>query len=945
MSILYKVFSSIITTIILLAIYATAASVGTFIENDYGTSVAKYLIYNSWLFNVLHFLLVVNMIVAFFKYKMFELKRLSMFLFHFAFIVVIIGATITRFISYEGIMHIREGDTSNKILSLKSYLNIEINNGELIYKSEIPVNFNSASSNKFNEDIDFDNEEFKINLKEVIPNAAEQIVVDENGSPIVVFTFLNNKIRHDVNIKYGETKWVGNQLFCFGIPPKQDAFYIDYVNDSLYFMNNEVVSFSMMRDTVIGQISANSLTPLVNMYLYKWNTNALVLNKIYPKAKTELKSMGIKSSGGQNALIFDITSNNQTQELLIFGRDNYIGKKEMIKSDKYAISISYGSKEIEIPFSLKLDDFVLEKYPGSSSPAAFESFVTLTDNRVSKVEEHKIFMNSVLEYGGYRFFQSSYDQDEGGTILSVNHDAWGTFLTYLGYTLLSIGMFISLINKNSRFRLLDKKINEFNMPKTIILAFGLLMLTQFSAKGQSNPALPLIDKSHADKFGQLLVQDKGGRIKPVNTLTNELLRKLTRRSSFNGMNSDQVYISIMLRPDLWAKTPIIKIKHPDLIIRFKAENNLVALNNLFDKNAGYILSKEVQEAYNKGGGKQGMMDKEIIKLDERVNILYSTLSGTFLSIFPEKSSTNNEWVNVNNVKLDSSNVYMLLSTYLIEVEKSIKSGNWSEADNALAAIAKYQEENGKSILINKSKIKAEVFYTKTAIFRHLFEFYFIIGLFYLAYLILIILLPKLNFKYIDIITRVLIYIAFAAHTFGLALRWYISGHAPWSNGYESMIYISWVTMLAGVVFANKNKISLASTTILGGIVLLIAHLSWIDPEITNLVPVLNSYWLTIHVAIIIASYGFLGLGAILGFVNLLLMIVKSPKNLDRINKNILQLTYINEKSLIVGLYLLTIGTFLGGVWANESWGRYWGWDPKETWALITVVIYAIVVHL
>ncbi|MEN8119397.1 MAG: c-type cytochrome biogenesis protein CcsB [Bacteroidota bacterium] len=945
MNILYKFFSSIITTVVLLALYASAASMATFIENDYGTSVAKYLVYNSWPFNVLHFLLVVNMIVAFFKYKMFEPKRLSMFLFHFAFIVIIIGAAITRFVSYEGSMHIREGDTSNKILTYNSYLKVEINNGESVYKSETPVNFNAISGNKFNDVIDFDNEEFTINLKQVIPNAVENVVAAENGEPIVVFTFLNNNIRNDVTIKYGETKWVGDQLFCFGINPPENAFYLDYVNDTLCFMNNEEVSYSIMRDSVVGKIDAKILSPLLNRFLYTWNTNALVLNKVYPKAKTELRSMGIKNNGGQNALIFDITNNNQTQELLVFGKDSYIGKQNNIKSGKYNIAISYGSKEIELPFSLKLNDFVLEKYPGSSSPAAYESFVTLTDNRYSKVEEHKIFMNNVLEYGGYRFFQSSYDQDEGGTILSVNHDSWGTFLTYLGYTLLTIGMFISLINKNSRFRFLDKKIKEFDMPKTIVLVLGLFLASQFNTKAQSTERLPLIDKSHADKFGQLLVQDKGGRIKPVNTLTNELLRKLTRRSTFNGMNSDQVYISIMLRPDLWARTPIIKIKHPELIKRFNTREDQVALSNVFDKNANYILNNEVKHAYSKGSGKQDMMDKEILKLDERVNILYSTLSGNFLNIFPEKSSENNKWVNVNDVKLDSSNVYMLLSAYLIEVEKAIKSGNWSEADNALSAIANYQEENGKSILINKNKIKAEVFYTKSAIFRHLFEFYFIIGLFYLAYLILIILLPKLNFKYIDLAARVLIYIAFAAHTFGLALRWYISGHAPWSNGYESMIYISWVTMLAGVIFANKNKISLASTTVLGGIVLLIAHLSWIDPEITNLVPVLNSYWLTIHVAVIIASYGFVGLGAILGFVNLVLMIVKTPKNFDRINNNILQLTYINEKSLIIGLYLLTIGTFLGGVWANESWGRYWGWDPKETWALITVVVYAIVVHV
>jgi len=856
MSILYKLFSSIVTTIILLAVYAIAASVATFIENDFGTLIAKYLVYNSWLFNVLHFLLVVNMIVVFFKYKMFEPKRLSMFLFHFAFIVIIIGAAITRFVSYEGSMHIREGDTSNKILTYISYLKIEINNGEFVYKSETPVNFNSVSGNKFNEDIDFDNEKFNVNLKQFIPNAVENIVNAENGIPIVVFAFLNNNIRNDITIKYGETKWVGDQLFCFGVKPPENAFYLDYVNDTLYFMNNEEVVYSTMRDTVEGKIDAKILTPLIDKFLYTWGTNVLVLNKVYPKAKTELKSMGIKSNGGLNALIFDITNKNQTQELLVFGKANYLGKQKSIKSGKYAINISYGSKEIELPFSLKLNDFVLEKYPGSSSPAAYESFVTLTDNRISKVEEHKIFMNNVLEYGGYRFFQSSYDQDEGGTILSVNHDAWGTFLTYLGYTLLTIGMFISLINKNSRFRLLDKKIREFNVPKTVILILGLFITSQFNSVAQDKDELPLIDKSHANKFGQLLVQDKGGRIKPVNTLTNEILRKLSRRSTFNGMNSDQVYISMMLRPDLWAKTPIIKIKHPELIKRFNAQKNLIALSDVFDKNANYILNNEVQQAYSKGGGKQDMMNKEIIKLDERVNILYSTLSGNFLSIFPEQGSENNKWVNVNEVKLDSVIVYKLLSGYLLAVGNSVKSGNWAEADNALSAIGKYQQEHGQNVLVNNNKIKAEVFYTKSAIFRHLFEFYFIIGLFYLAYLILIILLPKLNFKYIDIITRVLIYLGFAAHTLGLVLRWYIAGYAPWSNGYESMIYISWVTLLAGVVFAYQNKISLAATAILGGIVLLIAHLSWIDPEITNLVPVLNSYWLTIHVAVIIASYGF-----------------------------------------------------------------------------------------
>jgi cytochrome c-type biogenesis protein CcsB len=189
-----------------------------------------------------------------------------------------------------------------------------------------------------------------------------------------------------------------------------------------------------------------------------------------------------------------------------------------------------------------------------------------------------------------------------------------------------------------------------------------------------------------------------------------------------------------------------------------------------------------------------------------------------------------------------------------------------------------------------------------------------------------------------------IFIIFIIHTLGLMLRWYISGHAPWSDSYESMIYISWATILAGFIFQNKSYFVLSATSILTGVILLVAHLSWLEPEITNLVPVLKSYWLVVHVAIITASYGFLALGALLGFLVLILIIIKNEKNYKLIDFNIKELTYINEMTLIVGLVLLTVGNFLGGVWANESWGRYWGWDPKETWALISIIIYTFVLH-
>ena len=193
--------------------------------------------------------------------------------------------------------------------------------------------------------------------------------------------------------------------------------------------------------------------------------------------------------------------------------------------------------------------------------------------------------------------------------------------------------------------------------------------------------------------------------------------------------------------------------------------------------------------------------------------------------------------------------------------------------------------------------------------------------------------------------RALIFGLFAIHTAGLILRWYISGHAPWSDAYESMIYVAWATMFFGLAFGRKSDLTIASTAFVTAMILMVAHWNWMDPAIANLQPVLNSYWLMIHVAVIVASYGPFTLGMILGVVCLLLMIFTNSKNKKKIDLNIKELTIINEMALTVGLVMLTIGNFLGGMWANESWGRYWGWDPKETWALISIMVYAFVIHM
>ena len=263
----------------------------------------------------------------------------------------------------------------------------------------------------------------------------------------------------------------------------------------------------------------------------------------------------------------------------------------------------------------------------------------------------------------------------------------------------------------------------------------------------------------------------------------------------------------------------------------------------------------------------------------------------------------------------------------------------------LEGIKKTQQKFGAEVMLSDEKINAELLYNKYDIFKKLYSWYMIIGT--LLFVILIVQIFNSNSKLINSLSKVLqvlIVLMFVMHTAGLIWRWYLSGHAPWSDAYESMIYVAWATMLFGLIFGRKSALTIAATAFVTAMILMIAHWNWMDPSIANLQPVLDSYWLMIHVAVIVASYGPFALGMILGTVVLILMIFTTATNKEKMALNIKELTIINEMALTVGLVMLTIGNFLGGMWANESWGRYWGWDPKETWALISIMVYAFVIH-
>ncbi|NPA28388.1 MAG: cytochrome c biogenesis protein CcsA, partial [Epsilonproteobacteria bacterium] len=290
-------------------------------------------------------------------------------------------------------------------------------------------------------------------------------------------------------------------------------------------------------------------------------------------------------------------------------------------------------------------------------------------------------------------------------------------------------------------------------------------------------------------------------------------------------------------------------------------------------------------------------------------------------------------------------VKYIVSSYIRSVLEGIEKGDWKKANEAVDIISNFQKFYGSELIPPKQKVEAEIFYNRVDIFAKLMLAYIIIGFVLLITAFVSIVKPNLNLKIVTRVATAALVVTLLLHTAGLILRWYIAEHAPWSNAYESILYIAWATALAGFVFAKKSPLSFAATSILTGIFLLVAYISSLNPQITTLMPVLKSYWLMIHVAVITASYGFLGLGALLGMFNLILFIVNGNKNKDYIIRAVKELTIINEITLLIGLALLTVGNFLGGVWANESWGRYWGWDPKETWAAVTILVYAAVTHM
>ncbi len=977
---LANIFFSTRLMAVLFVVFATAMVMGTFVESWYSTETARIWIYNAWWFEVIMGFFVINFAGNIFRYRLWRREKWAVLLLHLSFIFILLGAFVTRYISYEGIMPIREGETERVFFSDKTYLTAfvdgDINGTRKRKKLEADVLVTPEGKtstlwwNQLPWKSDFNGQPFTIAYVDFIQGAQEGLVEDDGGKHYLEIVEASGGQRHEHFLEDGQVASIHNILFALN-KPTPGAINISGKGNTFTIQSPFEGNFMRMADQFQGRQVKDSVQPLMLRSLYDMANLQFVIPTPMVKGRFDIIEKEQKTENDEDALILRVSTQGESQIVKLLGSKGRIKAPKSIALGGLDFHLSYGSKQLELPFSLTLYDFIAEKYPGTErnptpSYSAFKSKVKVND---TESYDYDIYMNHVLDHGGYRFFQASFDPDELGTHLSVNHDRLGAGLTYLGYFLLYAGLMGIMFFGKTRFKDLGLMLKKVKEQKSTLTASILMLLSVVvqAQTGHQHQDVTVADqtkldsilvanaasKAHAAKFGNLVIQDVGGRMKPTNTFASEMLRKVSKRNQYKGLNPDQVLLSMTENPIPWYHAPLVYVKWQNdsirKIIGDPDAGRRIPLAQFFTGKGEYKLAPYLRDAYQ--AKVANSFQKGFIETDRRVNILYSALGGSILRVFPIPDDPNNAFIsypelNEANLKgTDSLYAKNVLPLYMGALKDAKQTGDYTEADELLESLKGFQKRYGGEVLPSEEQINAEVVYNKLNIFNTLYRYYALFGVLMLILLISQIFKDR-KWKRIGVTTfKIGIILLFVAHLAGLIARWYISGHAPWSDAYEAIVYMAWATMALALAFARKSDITVAGSAFVTALLLWVAHENWTDPAIANLQAVLDSYWLMIHVAVIVGSYGPFTLGAILGVIVMLLILLTNENNQERMKLNIKELSIINELSLTAGLVMLTIGNFLGGQWANESWGRYWGWDPKETWALISIIVYAFVIHM
>lgn len=580
--------------------------------------------------------------------------------------------------------------------------------------------------------------------------------------------------------------------------------------------------------------------------------------------------------------------------------------------------------EQRFPFSVKLNDFSLDYYPGTFAPMDFISNISIVDGKTVAIG--KVSMNNIFTYRGYRFYQSGYDKDAKGTLLSVAFDPWGIAITYFGYAMLLLSMVAFFLERGSRFKTL---LSQISQRKSMLLVMTMLM-TFGMVNAQKLPStLPV---GTAEQFGRLYVY-YNDRVCPMQTLAIDFLTKVYGHDSYRGLSAEQVLTGWIFYYDEWKSEKMIKINDAEIRRVLSVDGKYAALEDFVDLNGFKLDMANIQNL--------GLSQKSVAEANEKVNIISMAATGNLLKMFPYRSASENipRWFSLaDRLPADMPNdQWSFVRGSMNYVAEKVAMNKFDEVEDILKKIGKYQQREAAGFLPSNAGVKAERVYNET---NYNLPSGIVcvccgIALFVVACIGRI---KKTRVDKYGIWRSVPLVLVWCYLTIRISLCGFISGYFPVSNGYETMVFLAWCGAVVAIVWQRKSDAVLPFGYMLCGLAMLVAAMSAANPQITQLMPVLQSPLLSVHVVLIMLAYSLLFLVLVNGVMALVL---------NRYGVDDEELEYLRKQSLVIlypAVFLLTIGIFIGAVWANVSWGRYWGWDPKEVWALITMLVYAFALH-
>lgn len=584
-------------------------------------------------------------------------------------------------------------------------------------------------------------------------------------------------------------------------------------------------------------------------------------------------------------------------------------------------------KTKELGFEVSLKNFNVVNYPGTDAPMDYVT--TLTAN----TQEIKVSMNNIGSFNGYRFIQSGYDSDMQGTTLGVYHDPWGIGITYTGYALLFISLIATMASKKTRMRHLYRKALSLQGAKAWAVT-ALLAVSPFATSANAQEMVK-IDGDIADDFGKICVL-YNSRITPINTVATSFVTKLCGKPTWDGLSSNQVFAGWIFDVPYWETVKMIEIKEKKAQELLGINGKWASFDDFWDSYNNYKLDAPLKKAYKDGDTK---LQKQLRDADEKFNIIRMLYGGEMLKMFPYAGKQGHmQWFApgqpLGNLKLDEKELVFIKKSmdYLAE---SIITGDKARAEEIAKKIYSYQHVRGKAVVPTKFRIYTETFYNKTNAQRLPVMLYLTLSL--VLAIVSTLSLNNGKQKKTRLVSSVLTWVMLIHTTLLLALRWFVSGHLPMSNGYETMQFMAWATLIVTLVMQKRFLPVKQFGPLLSSFALLVAMITDGNPQITQLMPVLQSPLLSVHVMVIMFSYALFGLTALIGLQGLIAHHRKQEEKEQ-------QLAALSQFLLYPAVALIAIGIFIGAIWANVSWGRYWSWDSKETWALITMLIYSVPLH-